>query len=455
MCGIISIIDHTPQGLWTSDGDAFVRMLILNSFRGWDSTGVAGVRKDNEVDIVKALGHPYNLFAMKAFAEWKLRINLQYNAIMGHGRLATKGEVSMKNAHPFKRGEIILIHNGTLTNFDDLKKEYSNPQVFSVDSDLCANHILKNGVQEALKQFEGAFAFIWYDQRDHTLRAVRNHERPLFIFERTDQKQHFLSSDPAIFDYLTSYNSIMKGTWKQIPAGDMLEFNMKDRTHDMVPVKFYTKVYPVHNNYNPGGYNVGTKFQDLDGDDIYEYGIPFLPIAEPKKPPAILTKIKQGSIEITVGDKINFSPTDWDEKQDMNTHSTWAIIKGIAIVDMPVEVRTRYDKPIEDIFDEPILQGTIVSIHPYQQNDPFVCRVFLKDIKPIKQSLIVDHDTGEILLDMADDSTISQHRFDLLIKEPCPCGQKIVRDQSKNCILIQGIVYCPDCTLQSKYPKNG
>ena len=182
MCGLIAIIDCTKQGFYQQDVESLFMMLQMNSFRGMDSTGVAGLRRDKNIDVMKVVGPPTELLQLKQWKTFSNRVVQDYRAVLGHGRFATKGDVTPRNAHPFQRGDITLIHNGTLTNFHELKNNYKTPETFEVDSDVCANLIHDNGA-EAVSMFEGAFAFIWHDAKDNKIRAIRNIERPdLVVF---------------------------------------------------------------------------------------------------------------------------------------------------------------------------------------------------------------------------------------------------------------------------------
>lgn len=469
MCGNIAIIDFTNLGLWTSDAEMFFQMLLLNSMRGYDSTGIAGIWKTKDVDIIKVKGHPFNLLNAPGFGDWKNRSNSVYNALLGHGRLATKGEISAKNAHPFQRGDITLIHNGTLSNFDKLKNQYEDPKVFQVDSDLAANDIHRLGL-EALAKFEGAFAFIWHNAKDGKIRAVRNIERPLYYMEREDKEQYYLSSDPAIFDFVRSKGSI-KGLWRSLEAGKMLEFDMDKKSMTVVPVKFYQKVWPVHHNTFPP-YTSQNRFVSMDEElEIENYGEMFAaaneraaallqqPTPEKKPTSGPTTSLTQNNICLKLGDRVNFTWTNYNEHDDELSGAHWTILDGTAILDMPVEVKARYEKNIADILEAGVLQGTIAAITPYGQDKSYVCRLFLKDICPVygQDGLEpeLENTKGEVFLELQDGTNIPKHRFDLLSKSPCDCGKSMTPLQSSNCLVVQGKLFCPACVLASKYPKNG
>ncbi len=95
MCGLVGcagILDFASE-------KAFRNLLILDSLRGEDSTGIASVKKNSEdVTVVKAVGDPFRLFETRRFDKVMAQGN---RVLIGHNRYATTGSVSASNAHPF------------------------------------------------------------------------------------------------------------------------------------------------------------------------------------------------------------------------------------------------------------------------------------------------------------------------------------------------------------------
>ena len=109
MCGLVGIAGNLEY----KDEATMKRMLILDYFRGTDSTGFAAVKvKEDEVLMTKIASHPIDLFDMGAF---KKALNGNTSKVfLGHNRAATVGKVNAVNAHPFQVGDILGVHNGTL-----------------------------------------------------------------------------------------------------------------------------------------------------------------------------------------------------------------------------------------------------------------------------------------------------------------------------------------------------
>lgn len=180
MCGINGLISRHTNGFWKRDADLFSSMLRMGSIRGMDSTGVFGVGPNGKVDLVKGDADGYVFTRSGPYSKFEERINRKYRIAIGHNRAATKGKVSPHNAHPFREGNIVLVHNGTIYNSEDLNKESE------VDSHAIAHALNGHDAVAALGKINGAFALVWYNMEDQTLNLARNNARPLWLMETED-----------------------------------------------------------------------------------------------------------------------------------------------------------------------------------------------------------------------------------------------------------------------------
>jgi glucosamine--fructose-6-phosphate aminotransferase (isomerizing) len=156
MCGIVgatarrNIVPTLVEGL---------RRL---EYRGYDSCGVAVVG-DERIDRVRSVARIADLASQIK----KKRVN----GVTGiaHTRWATHGAPVARNAHPmFSRGEIALVHNGIIENFEELRAELkAQGYVFEsqTDTEVIAHlvHSLYGGdlldaVRRAVKRLSGAYA---------------------------------------------------------------------------------------------------------------------------------------------------------------------------------------------------------------------------------------------------------------------------------------------------------
>jgi predicted glutamine amidotransferase len=182
MCGLVGL----AGALEYKDEDVLKRLLVFDSFRGMDSTGLAAVRKDGEVLIAKVPSHPFDLFEHGKF---KTALSgTQSKLFLGHNRLATKGKVNTFNAHPFEFDHIVGCHNGTLDyqSFEKLKKALGED--FPVDSMAVIKGLAVLGVDETLAMMNGSWSLTWYDSEKNTLNLLRNKERPMWYGYSKDFK---------------------------------------------------------------------------------------------------------------------------------------------------------------------------------------------------------------------------------------------------------------------------
>ena len=180
MCGINGLISRNSNGFWKTQADLFGQLLRMGSIRGDDSTGVFGVGPGGKVDIVKGDADGYIFTKSGPYHKFEERMYRKYRIAIGHNRSATKGAVTPHNAHPFKEGNIVLVHNGTIFNSEDLNKESE------VDSHAIAHALNQHNAVEALGKINGAFALVWYNIEDQTLNLARNQARPLCLMETDD-----------------------------------------------------------------------------------------------------------------------------------------------------------------------------------------------------------------------------------------------------------------------------
>lgn len=178
MCGHVGIAGK----LALKDEATLKRLLLLDYFRGPDSTGLAGIRgptHQNRVRIAKVASHPLDLFDTIRFKE---ALNGAVSQVfMGHNRAATRGAVTNMNAHPFHVGKIVGAHNGTLSpaSFTELKAKLE--QDYDVDSEAIIASIDRFGIKETAKMLQGAWALVWYNLEDETLNFLRNDQRPMWL----------------------------------------------------------------------------------------------------------------------------------------------------------------------------------------------------------------------------------------------------------------------------------
>jgi hypothetical protein len=217
VCGLIAMLSRRPQGFNYSDMDMYENMLLVDSIRGKDSTGVFTRFRNGDVRVIKHGSHPYNLFRTNEWRDFKQQVTQRGKFVVGHNRAATRGSVNTDNAHPFVEDHIILAHNGTLKEQKNLTDEKTE-----VDSHAIAHALAKNNYAEVLPQINGAFALIWYDTVAEKLYATRNTERPLNLCVSDDIL--FLASEAWMAGILAARNHHKVTASIEIEPGEIFVF---------------------------------------------------------------------------------------------------------------------------------------------------------------------------------------------------------------------------------------
>lgn len=197
MCGLAGVAGD----LSNEDVIAFKELLVLNILRGMDSTGVAAINVKRDIQVFK------KAMAVPDFLTYSRANNIANSTqqiLIGHTRAATIGKILQRTAHPFEIGDIVGAHNGTLTQWYKMK----DSKEFDVDSECLIHNIERYGWEDTFKHLSGAWAVTVYDKRDHTLKIVRNNERPLHIVEREDGKVMYWASEEWMLKAISSRRNI-------------------------------------------------------------------------------------------------------------------------------------------------------------------------------------------------------------------------------------------------------
>ena len=174
MCGIIGVTSSNNVQ------DLIISSLRRLEYRGYDSSGLATI-SNNSLNICRAEGKINNLTNKLE------KIPLEGSIGIGHTRWATHGNISVDNAHPHISGQIAIVHNGIIENYQKIKDELmsrgrkftsqTDSEVIAhlFDEELSKNISKKNATQNVLRILEGAYAFVVLDSNEpDTLIAARN-----------------------------------------------------------------------------------------------------------------------------------------------------------------------------------------------------------------------------------------------------------------------------------------
>ena len=205
MCGIVGYIGFREAY------PIVIKGLKRLEYRGYDSAGIM-LYADKEIKIAKTKGKVSDLEEKsKHIAPSKAKIG------MGHTRWATHGVPNDINSHPHvsNSGNIVIIHNGIIENYEPLKKELlKRGYTFTSDTDteVLVNLIedvkkkekvkLGKAVQIALNQVVGAYAICVFDREKPDEIIVARLGSPIAIGVGDDE--FFIASDASPFIEYTS-----------------------------------------------------------------------------------------------------------------------------------------------------------------------------------------------------------------------------------------------------------
>jgi glutamine---fructose-6-phosphate transaminase (isomerizing) len=211
MCGIVGYIGREYRA-----ADVLLDGLRRLEYRGYDSAGVA-ILEGGRLEVRRAKGKLVNL-------EGSLRERpLAGHLGIGHTRWATHGKPSERNAHPHRAGSVVIVHNGIIENYRELRAalEKRGAVIASdTDTELIAHLIdefvqagrdLLSAVRAACRELTGSYAIgVVCDKEPNLLVTAKQGGSPIIIGQ--GDKQAFLASDiPAVLPYTRDIISLRDG----------------------------------------------------------------------------------------------------------------------------------------------------------------------------------------------------------------------------------------------------
>ncbi len=211
MCGIVGILGTKPVAL------DIVEALRRLEYRGYDSAGVATL-ENGGISRRRAAGKLRNL-------EDKLREQpLAGTSGIGHTRWATHGVPNETNAHPHVSGDVVIVHNGIIENFADLKSELQGAGFkfdTQTDTEVVA-HLLSqaratglkpvDAVRQVLGRLHGAFALaILFKGEDDLMIGARN--GPPLAIGHGDGQMYLGSDAIALAPFTNRITYLEDGDW--------------------------------------------------------------------------------------------------------------------------------------------------------------------------------------------------------------------------------------------------
>ena len=216
MCGIVGYIgvrDAAP---------VLIDSLRKLEYRGYDSAGIA-VLDGRGISLRRSEGKLARLETLLAGAP------VQGHAGIGHTRWATHGGPSEANAHPHRAGDTVVVHNGIIENYLDLKEDLlGNGAELTSDTDtelvahlaeakLAQGRDLLEAVRETIREIHGSYALVFLSQREPERLIVAKNASPIVI--GAGDGETFIASDiPALLEYTRDVAFLEDGEIAEVRA---------------------------------------------------------------------------------------------------------------------------------------------------------------------------------------------------------------------------------------------
>ncbi|MCJ8740644.1 hypothetical protein PDJAM_G00061310 [Pangasius djambal] len=255
MCGIFAYLNYRVPRTRKEIFTTLVKGLQRLEYRGYDSAGIAvdGTGKHDKEQIclfkkkgkVKALDE--ELYKNDAI---DLEMEMDTHFGIAHTRWATHGEPNAVNSHPQrsdKSNEFVVIHNGIITNYKELKK-YLISKGYEFESETDTEVIPKlikylydnresecvsfsTLVERVIQQLEGAFALVFKSIHFPGEAVVTRRGSPLLIGVRSKYK---LSTEQIPIQYNESRDIQNKNYINKVDSSNALH-----SVNDRMAVEFY------------------------------------------------------------------------------------------------------------------------------------------------------------------------------------------------------------------------
>ena len=223
MCGIVG---------YTGKGQAFpvlIKGLQRLEYRGYDSAGVALM--SDTLNLYKCKGKVSDLLSHIGSA------NTEGHYGIGHTRWATHGEPNDANSHPHQSmsGDLVLIHNGIIENYDSIKKELmKRGYVFKseTDTEVLVNLIeeikknenvsLAEAVRKSLNEVIGAYAIVVMSKSEPGTLVAARKSSPLVIGIGAEGDYYIASDATPIVEFTKNVVYLDDGEIAEIVPGKEL-----------------------------------------------------------------------------------------------------------------------------------------------------------------------------------------------------------------------------------------
>jgi glucosamine--fructose-6-phosphate aminotransferase (isomerizing) len=199
MCGIVGYVGPKEAS------PILIAGLRKLEYRGYDSAGIASFT-NSHIDVRRTVGKLDNL-------EQALRSKpLHGTPGLGHTRWATHGRPSEQNAHPHRAGKVVVIHNGIIENYLDIraKLERRGRKMASETDTEVISHLIDEYVEQglglaeatrrAIRELHGSYAIVVMSESAPDRLVTAKSATPIVL--GIGEGENFVASDvPALLDH--------------------------------------------------------------------------------------------------------------------------------------------------------------------------------------------------------------------------------------------------------------
>lgn len=215
MCGLAGVLigDSTDPAVFTQIKELFTANLAANEERGKEATGASVLYGDESFFIEKAPMRAAEFIETPAYLDFiQQKVRPGAKMIIGHTRRPTKGDPQNDaNNHPIRVGNIVGVHNGTITNDDqiflsmDRRQDINRKRVGSVDSEAIFAlmdridpripfHQYTAAIQKAASLLVGTYTTLFFNRKMPNKLFLLKYNNPISVHYAPEFNALFFSS---------------------------------------------------------------------------------------------------------------------------------------------------------------------------------------------------------------------------------------------------------------------
>ena len=219
MCGIVGYVGPRDAS------SILVGGLRKLEYRGYDSAGIAAFTNAH-IEVRRCVGK------LDALAELLTTQPVHGTPGIGHTRWATHGRPSEQNAHPHRAGKVVLIHNGIIENYLELRAALekrgrkmaseTDTEVIShlIDEQIAQGLGLAEATRRAIKVLHGSYAIVVLSESEPDRLVTAKSATPIVL--GLGDGENFVASDiPALLEHTRKVVFLEDGEVAELTTNDV------------------------------------------------------------------------------------------------------------------------------------------------------------------------------------------------------------------------------------------